>query len=234
MSALAALALALAGCGVADVAQPAASPTIIRASPSPTPSQAGSAWIVSPIGVNLRAAPDPSAQRLGTLGWSVQLDVLDSSNGWLRVKAHDGTTAGWVLADPLLVTTTPVKPVDDIPDGFSLLIPTGWTATPGSPARFGSGTNVLATIYTAGKTEQLPALPLKSGAQDRQGGPVELYGKTAFYTVYRSQGGGYEIAVQAQLTDSRAMLVDIADMSGNAASPDLPLFNLLVASVVVR
>lgn len=225
-----ATAVALAGCGLADVSEPATSPTLIRLSPTPAPSEASAAWVLSPIGVNLRAAPDPAAQRLGTIAWGVQLDVLDRAPGWLKVKAHEGTTVGWVAGDPTLVSTLAVKIADDTPGGYSLLVPADWTVAAGSPARFGNGTEQL-TIYLAPKVEQLPALPLRAGVQDRQGGPVEVYGKTAFYTVYRSGAGGFEIALEVALAEGRAMLFDL---TGSAPSPEVPLFSQLIASVVVR
>ena len=52
-------------------------------------------WVLTPVGLNMRAQPDTTAERLATLGQGTQLDVLDRQSGaqtWLKVRGHDRGT----------------------------------------------------------------------------------------------------------------------------------------------
>src|SRR5204862_6072965 len=95
-------AVLLAACagGSANAPTPATASAAATARPSPSASfKAGPVWVLTPVGLNMRASPDTSAQRLATLQQGVELDVLDRQPGaqsWLKVRAHDsGTVVGW-------------------------------------------------------------------------------------------------------------------------------------------
>jgi Bacterial SH3 domain len=93
----------------------------------------GPRTVLSPIGVNVRAAANKSARVLGTAGWGSVLTVLGhtaAEGGWFEVKG--ATHTGWISADPTLSAAGEFLPYTS--NTFSALYPPTWTHQPSPPA----------------------------------------------------------------------------------------------------
>jgi DNA segregation ATPase FtsK/SpoIIIE, S-DNA-T family len=99
------------------------------ATPSPTepgPQASGSRTVLSPIGLNVRAAPSASAAVLGSAAQGVVLTVLgytSSGGGWFKVKG--ATVTGWISAQPTLSAAGDYRFYSS--SQFSALYPATWT-----------------------------------------------------------------------------------------------------------
>jgi len=104
-------------------------------------------WVLTPVGLNMRAQPDTTAERLATLGQGTQLDVLDRQSGaqtWLKVRGHDrGTVVGWVLDTPELLIHRSVASHYDGARGWSVLFPTEWTLSSAAAQTTNTGNGQL-------------------------------------------------------------------------------------------
>ena len=134
--------LALGACGFGSAPPKAAahkpSPS---ASPSPSPSAAAASayWVLATLGLRLHQSPDTGSTVVTVLRPGAQLDVSETRTVgltvWLHVHAHaQADLDGWVVNDPLLVTSIPMQQHDDAGLGYSLLFPTAWTYSSGGPA----------------------------------------------------------------------------------------------------
>ena len=112
------------------------SPTTSRGEPSTTavatsttesgPQTSGSRTVLSPTGLNVRAAPSASAAVLGSAAQGVLLTVLgytDSGGGWFKVKG--ATVTGWISAQPTLSAPGQFRSYSS--SQFAALYPATWT-----------------------------------------------------------------------------------------------------------
>jgi len=235
---LAAATLLLAACsggsGNAHTASTASSAVTARPSPSASV-DTGPAWVLTPVGLNLRAQPDAASDRLGTFQQGVQLDVLDHQSGaqnWLKVRGHDsGTVVGWVLDAPDLLIHRSVALHYDPNQGWSTLFPTEWTLSSSGAQTTFTGSGQLLSVVTGNAVANLPNTPLSAGHQVRQESPIEIYGKTTYLTVYQLDAGGFEYDSSAAFAQ-KALLFSFRDTS--ARTSDTGLFKQLLASVIVQ
>jgi hypothetical protein len=213
--------------------------TVTPPPPSSSPTAGPSVFVLTPVGLNLRAAPDSGSQRVDTLAQGAQLDVQETRTAgaqtWLHVRTHGAGEDGWVLDDSELLIHRPVYQHID-PDGWSILFPQSWTLQAGNPASFtspaGEDGGATLQVQTAPDLDKLMAVPTPSGREVREEGPIEVYGKTTFLTVYALQGGGYEYTVRLRLDNpARAYLFLYRQTTG--AQADTSLFRQLLASAIV-
>jgi hypothetical protein len=196
--------------------------------------------VVSAVGLNVRSAPDPQADRLTTVTQSARLDISEKrtvgSDHWLHVKTGSGQFEGWVLDRPDLVIHRAVSLHVEGSSGYSILFPAEWTPMSGNPATFTGpsgpdGGSML--IQTADDPARLTATPTSGpGHELRQESPIEVYGRTTFLTIYKLDAGGYEYAVKVQFPKTKvAYLLDFKQSGGS--DPDTSLFKQLLGSVIV-
>lgn len=226
--------LLLAGCsfGERGSTPQASGPAVIvtvRSTASSTP-PAASAWVLAPVGLNLRAEPSATSARLATIGRGVQLDVLGAQAGWLRVRPHDRATEGWVVDDPTLVSRRAMTVYSASVEGWSILYPATWKVQPGSPTTF-SGDGATLTVQFASDPKDLAGQPGSPGTAVRDEGPLEVYGITTFLTVYRLDAGGWEYDDRARISPSRVVQFRYRDPSSQA---DTTLFKQLLSSVALQ
>lgn len=211
----------------------------VSVTPLPTAGASGAVWVISTVGLNVRSQPDPNADRLATLVQATQLTVSGKQavgpDTWLHVKTEDGQVEGWVLDRPDLVIHRAVSLHVEQSSGYSILFPADWSPTSGNPATFtgpsGPGGGSL-LVQTAADPTQLAATPTQPGQELRQESPIEVYGRTTYMTLYRSNGGGFEYVVKVQFPKTKvAYLFDFKQPSGD--NPDISLFEALLQSVIV-
>ena len=200
-----------------------------------TPPPAGnSVWVLSPLGVNLRAGPDKQAERVTGIAQGARLDITESrkvgTDTWLHVSTQSQQFAGWVLDDPANVTHRAMaQHIEDA--GYSNLFPAEWQLSSGNPATMTAPTadpeGATLLIQTADDPSKLPTPPLSPGREvDNQ--PAEIYGGTVTLRVYRLDAGGYEFAIRTKCKKN-AYLVDYKQTKRD--QPNLTLFKTLLSSV---
>jgi Bacterial SH3 domain len=89
--------------------------------------------VLSPIGLNVRAEPSPSARILGRAAQGVVLTVLGhtaASGGWFEVRG--ATVTGWISGDPSL--SAPGEYRTYTSSQFGALYPATWTVGASPPA----------------------------------------------------------------------------------------------------
>jgi hypothetical protein len=196
-------------------------------------------WVLSTVGLNVRSAPDPQADRITTLTQSALLDITEKrtvgSDTWLHVKTESGQSEGWVLDRPDLVIHRAVSLHVEQGSGYSILFPAEWSPASGNPATFtgSSGADGGALlVQTADDPAKLTAVPTTAGRELRQESPIEVYGRTTFLTIYKSDAGGFEYTVKVQFPKTKvAYLFDFKQ--GGGTDPDTSLFKQLLSSVIV-
>jgi hypothetical protein len=197
-----------------------------------------SVWVLTPLGLNIRADASMEAARITTAAQSAQLDVSESrsveNRTWLHVKTTSGTE-GWVLNDPTLVIAVPVYEHIDTGLGYRILFPQGWTIASGNPTSIASPPNdpegAVLTIQQAGDVSKLLQTPTSAGKELREESAIEVYGKTTFMTVYQLAAGGFEYAVKVQWAADRSYLFDYRQTA--RPKPDTALFKQLLISVAI-
>src|SRR5438105_2774890 len=171
---------------------------------------ANSVWVICTVPLNLRAAPDPQADRITMLGRGTRLDISErrtvSADTWLHVKTESGQFEGWVLDRSDLVIHRSVSLHVEQTSGYSFFFPSEWVPTSGNPATFAgpataAGGSLL--IQTADDPAKLTATPTAAGHELRQEAPVEVYGRTTYLTTYKLDAGGYEHAVRLQFPKTK-------------------------------
>ncbi|HEY4026369.1 MAG TPA: SH3 domain-containing protein [Candidatus Dormibacteraeota bacterium] len=198
-----------------------------------------SVWVISPVGLNVRSAPDLQAARLTTLDQSVRLNISErrtvSPDTWLHVKSEGGGVEGWVLDRPDLVIHRAVSLHVEQATGYSMLFPSDWSPVSGNPATFtgssGRGGGSL-LVQTSDDIAKLMPNPVSPGHELRQESPIEVYGRTTYITLYKLDAGGFEYDVKLQFPKSKAAyLFDFKQPDG--ADADTSLFKQLLTSVIV-
>ena len=239
---LAALGLiAATGCVVNPPASPGtASSGRVTVTERPQSGQSSTAvWVVSPVGLNVRSAPDLAATRLTTLAQSVRLDISEKRvvgpDTWLHVKSEGGNVEGWVLDRPDLVIHRSVSLHVEQVSGYSILFPSEWSPVSGNPATFTGpsspdGGSML--VQTADDPAKLMVTPISPGRELRQESPIEVYGRTTYITLYKLDAGGYEYDVKLQFPKSKVAYLFDFKQPGNGDA-DTSLFKQLLASVIV-
>jgi hypothetical protein len=196
-------------------------------------------WVVAPLGLNIRAAPDVQSDRLATVAQSVRLDLSEKravgAETWLHVKPEGGSVEGWVLDRADLVIHREVSLHVEGASGWSILFPSEWSPVSGNPATFTGPASVTGgsmLIQTADDTAKLMPTPVSPGREVRQESPVEVYGRTTYITVYKLDAGGFEYDVKVQFPKTKvAYLFNFKQPVGNDA--DTSLFKQLLNSVIV-
>jgi hypothetical protein len=237
--------LALAGALAACVINPpssgstASAPRIQVTEQARSGLSASSVWVVSAVGLNVRSAPDPQADRVTTVTQSARLDISEKrtvgSDTWLHVKTESGQFEGWVLDRPDLVIHRAMSLHVEQTSGYSVLFPAEWSPMSGNPATFtgpSGPTGGSLLIQTADDPAKLTATPSSGGHELRQESPIEVYGRTTFLTIYKLDAGGFEYAVKVQFPKTKvAYLLDFKQPGGS--DPDTSLFKQLLDSVIV-
>jgi len=153
---------------------------------------------------------------------------------WLHVKTQSGVE-GWVLDHPDLVIHRAVSLHVEQGAGYSIVFPAEWSPASGNPATFtgtSGPTGCSMMIQTADDLSKLAATPTTAGQELRQESPIEVYGRTTFLTIYRTDAGGFEYAVKVQFPKAKAAyLFDFRQPGGT--NPDTSLFKQLLGSVIV-
>lgn len=122
----------------------------VTSTSAPGPQTSGSRTVLSPNGLNVRGAPDPSAPVVGSAAQGVVLTVLgymDSAGGWFKVKG--ATVTGWISAKPTLSAPGEFRSYSSAQ--FAALYPAGWTESPlpGSTAAPTTSTSLETTTAAA-------------------------------------------------------------------------------------
>jgi len=198
-----------------------------------------SVWVVSPVGLNIHSSADVNATRIATVAQGVRLDISEkskvASDTWLHVKSEGGNAEGWVLDQPDLVIHREVSQHVE-QSGWSILFPSEWSPVSGNPATFtgSSGPNGGSMlIQTAADPAQLMPTPISPGHEVRQESPIEVYGRTTYLTVYKSDAGGFEFDVKTQFPKTKvAYLLDFKQPTSTGEG-DTSLFKQLLDSVIV-
>lgn len=226
-------ALLIAACSGGG-SQPAASGARTNPSPhvnvaSPSPLAASNYWVLATLGLNLHQQPDRASPVVAVIRPGAQLDATEHRSGWIHVHADSQPDLdGWVVDDPLLLTTTPVQQDGSQALHFTILIPKDWTSiTEADPSHLaawqGPGGKPQLVVEEADSVDHL-AKP--QGTATRQEGPIEVFGKTVFITYY-SFNGATDLVVDVDWAPGRAYR-----FSENAAG-DSAVFKQLLASVVI-
>lgn len=216
--------------------------------PSPTGSAAGLpavVYVLTPLGVNLREAPDPASARITTVRQSVQLDVTEGrrvgSQFWLHVRAHQSGVEGWVLNDPELVIDIAVSQAIDTANGVSLLFPSAWTRRVDDPTTTsflgpatGGETLIVQVVDDPARFRAVPT----GGGQPVRDEQLDVYGRTVIMTVYRTPNG-FEMAVKVRPLekdkdkDKRQILFLYQQFGATRTEADPALFKKILSSVVI-
>jgi hypothetical protein len=206
--------------------------TEVPAAPN-TPANA--VWVLTPIGVNVRASPDINSAKLTVIAQGARLDISQKQKTgdqtWLHVKSQSGQVEGWVLDSTDTVIHREVS--QHVEQGaYSNLFPAEWQLNSGNPATMaapsGDAEQASLLIQTAPDTSALPATPTKLGQELRQEADLDLYGHPTFLTVYRLNAGGYEFTVKTKCK-TLAYLLDY--QQGARDQADTTLFKALLSSV---
>lgn len=222
--------------GPGAAASSARHPTLL-----PTPNQSNAVWVLAPLGLNVHSQPDLGAAKVTTIAPGTELFVVGSrkqgSQTWLHVKTQSGATDGWVVDQPDLVIHREVQLQNDSQDGYSILYPAGWTLQSGNPATItapaGDPAGGKLVIQVANDVSQLPSVPLGGGKEsptNESTQPIEVYGVTAFISVYQATDGSWEFVVEKKI-GSRVYLFDF--QQPNRTQPDQTLYQQMLASVAV-
>jgi Bacterial SH3 domain len=234
------LVLAVGGCGFGSpAAKPAAHKPSPSARPSPSPSAfaASSYWVLATLGLRLHQAPDTSSTVVTVIRPGAQLDVTESRTAggfaWLHVHAHaQADLDGWVVNDPLLVTSIPMQPHDDASLGYSLLFPTAWTFSSGGTAQSfftsADGHQKL-TVEAADSLAHLPPEPTAAGKADHEEGPLDVFGKSPILTYYKLDAGGWELFLSFLWANGRAFGFVFREPAADSS-----LLKQILASVIIR
>ena len=233
--------LVAGACGFGSAAPKPAATHTPNASASPTASPASavaaSYWVLATLGLRLHQAPDPASTVVTVIRPGAQLDATEArsvnSTSWVHVHAHSSADIdGWVVNDPLLLTSTAMQQHDDAGLGYSLLFPTAWTYSSGGPAASffiaADGKQKL-TLTTADTIAHLPPEPTSAGKADHEEGPLDVYGKSPILTYYKLDAGGWELALSILWTTGRAF-----GFVFRTPQADSTLLKQILASVIIR
>jgi len=195
-------------------------------------------WVLSVVGLNMHSAADVNSARVATVAQGVRLDIAEKTvvgpDTWLHVKSEGGNAEGWVLDRSDLVIHRQVSQHVES-SGWSVLFPSEWSPVSGNPATFtgGSGpTGGSMLVQVADDPAKLMPTPVSPGHELRQESPIEVYGRTTYLTVYKSDAGGFEFDVKLQFPKTKAAyLYDFKQPTGTDA--DTSLFKQLLDSAIV-
>ena len=233
--------LLVAGCGFGGpgpAATAVPSPRVaIRPSPSASPLAASSYWVLATLGLRLHQAADPASQVVTVVRPGAQLDATEgrdvAGTNWLHVHAHSSPEIdGWVVNDPLLLTTTSMQQHLDTTAGYSVLFPTAWTFVQEGPSQasfVSADRSQKLVLQTADSLEHLPSVPSVKGGLERQEGPVDIYGKSPLISYYRLDGGGYELTLSLLWAPGRAFQFNL-----HQPAADSSLLKQMLASVIIQ
>jgi hypothetical protein len=235
--------LLISACGGGTGSQPSSARTsqpspALSLAPSPSSGLPKAVWVLTPLGLHIRADASTAAAVIATAGEGAELDVSESRQAggqtWLHVKSEGGSE-GWVLNDPTLVIATPVYTHIDTTLGYRILFPQSWTITNGNPTSIASPpadpAGAVLTIQQAPDLAHLPQTPTQPGKEIRTESPIEVYGKTTFITVYQLDAGGFEFSVRVLWAPDRSYLFDYRQ--SNRQQADTGLFRQLLISVAI-
>lgn len=205
--------------------------------PSPIAPAASAYFVLATLGLRLHETPDPASPVVTVLRPAAELDATErrtvAGAQWLHVHAKNSPDLdGWVVNDPLLLTTVPVQQHIDSTSGYSMLVPLDWAFAPESTAvtTFTAPDKLQRLrVQAADSIEHLDAVPTAPGKAEREEGPIDVYGKSPVITFYRLQGGGYELALRLLWAPGRAFGFVLRQPSG-----DSTLMKQILASVIFQ
>ena len=243
MGSLLAALLTITACGGSTGGHPSSARTsqpspVLSLAPSPSSGLPKAVWVLTPLGLHIRADASRDAAVIATAGEGTELDISESrqlgDQTWFHVKSEGGTE-GWVLNDPTLVIATPVYTHIDTALGYRILFPQTWTISNGNPTSISSPpadpAGAVLTIQQAADLSKLLHTPTQAGKELRTESPIEVYGKTTFMTVYQLDAGGFELSVRVQWSVDRSYLFDYRQTARQ--QPDTALFKQLLVSVAI-
>jgi uncharacterized protein YgiM (DUF1202 family) len=168
----------------------------------------GSQTVLSPIGLNVRAAPSKTAKVIGTAGQGTVFQLLahtNKSGGWYKVRGS--TVTGWISADTGY--TAPGRFGTYTAGSFTVLFPAGWTSS-GAPKtgvvfRAPSSTEKV-VITTAPSVAKLPSVSQGAGIAQNSSQQVVACGVTAYlYSYTTSSPNKYYANVALSLAAGHAL-----------------------------
>jgi hypothetical protein len=221
----------LTGCALGGGTAPGQGATTqSRQSP---PAEQGSVWILPPVGLNVHSKASDSSSKVTTLGQGAQIRIVGSQQAggktWIHVKSSDANVDGWIVDDPQYVIHREVANHSE-PNAVSMLYPSSWSVQAGNPATFqapaGDQDGGTLVVQYTDDPAKLPAIPSSPGTSVRQEA-IEIGGIPTSIYVYRTNGGGYEYAVQRKL----GKLAYFFDLKQSKSQADTKLFKQLLASV---
>lgn len=208
-----------------------ASPHVNVASPSPL--AASNYWVLATLGLNLHQQPDRASPVVAVIRPGAQLDASEHRSGWIHVHADSQPALdGWVVDDPLLLTTTPVQQDGSQALGFTILAPNGWTRdsknTDPSHLAIWNAPNGLPNLIVQEAASKDQLLKPPPGHAVREEGPVDVYSKTVLITVYALDAGGFLYELVFEWSPGREYR-----FTWTNSRDDDALFKQLLASVVI-
>jgi hypothetical protein len=202
----------------------------------PSNAPANAVWVLTPIGVNVRSAPDINSAKLTVIAQAARMEITESrkvgTETWLHIKTQSGQVEGWVLDRPDTVIHREIA--QHVEQGaYANVFPAEWRLTSGNPATMASpsGVSEQATLLiqtVPAQGGQLPATPTQPGQELRQESGLDVYGKPAVMTVYRLNAGGFEFSVK-ETCKTLAYLFDYRQAGRD--QPDTTLFKTVLSSV---
>ncbi len=219
-------------------------------STSPTGPLLGPLWVLSPVGLKLRDAPNSSGKQLATVPQGTQVTATAFQNtdaGWYQVN-YQGTT-GWIAVKDSrstppqdLVSSHPQLSYANNVAGYYFLYPASWqvsekgndvevdqaqpsaagqTNTGGSPQQ-GSARMI---VHLGPSIDQLGNIPTTAGSNLTQD-DYEIGGITSIKHVFQLTGGGLEGDAQVKYASDHSILITFR----GAAQADLDTWNEILES----
>lgn len=188
-----ALTVLAAGCGSSARHDSAPSTTRVSAAPAttlPGAQTSGPRTVLSPVGLNVRAAAKRSAPVLGTAEWGSVLKVLGhttANGGWFEVRG--ATHTGWISGDSRLSAAGKLLPYTS--NTFSVLYPPTWTHKPSGSKDVvftsGSGADSI-VVATATPTSTAQLARGRVGYSEASRRTVTVCGATGELVTYTRAG----------------------------------------------
>ena len=209
-------------------------------------------WVLSPVGLKLRDAPNSSGKQLATVPQGTQVTATAFQNtdaGWYQVN-YQGTT-GWIAAKDSrstppqdLVSSHPQLSYANNVAGYYFLYPASWQVAPdkGNDAEIDQASATPAAgqtntggapqpgsakmiIHFAATIDQLGNTPTTPGGSDNPTN-YEIGGITSIKHVFQLTGGGLEGDAKVKYASDHSILITFR----GAAQADLDTWNEILES----
>jgi hypothetical protein len=175
----------------------------------PSGQVSGKRTVLSPIGLNVRAAPGTSSKVLGTAAQGTVLTTLghvDTDGGWYQVKG--ATVTGWISADPTLSAAGEFRTYTS--GLFRALYPATWATSESPPASvvFRSDAGEENIVVTSGPS--VAKLPRGRNGYGQSGSTqIVVCGVTSDLVTYQQAG---TTGTTASTTTTAATLPYLAEI----------------------